>query len=128
MPILKLRQDHARNLPYAGKIPKQQCIYWDAALTSFGLRVYPTLKRVYVCCYRIQRRKRLAVLGRADVLSIDDARRKVAGLLPKDYISPIAGIVKFRERAPRRIYINHETLSFLQSPFFAASRDWRSAR
>lgn len=219
MPILKLRQDHARNLPYAGKIPKQQCIYWDTALTGLGLRVYPTLKRVYVCSYRIQRRKRLAVLGRADVLSIDEARRKavaylgkvasnedpqqdsdetrepirfeklcaeyieghakkkkktwkddksslerlalpklkrrlaisivpadiepihaslgaehpyaanrlliiirkmvnwakVAGLLPKDYISPTAGIVKFRERARRRFITTAEMPRFLEA-------------
>ncbi len=76
MPISKLRKNTVQALPYFGKKPKQQCIYWDQTLPCFGLRVYPGGRRVYVCAYRIRRRKRLATLGRADVLSLGEARKK----------------------------------------------------
>jgi hypothetical protein len=65
VPTLKLRQDNVRTVPYQGHGGKHQCVYWDEALESFGLRVYPTGRRVYVCAYRVNTRKRLARLGRA---------------------------------------------------------------
>lgn len=76
MPALKLRQDIVRTIAYAGANGKQQCVYWDEALEYFGLRVYPSGRRVYVCSYRVNQRKRLTTLGRADVLSLDQARKK----------------------------------------------------
>ena len=42
MPTLKLRQDNVRTVPYQGRGGKHQCVYWDEALESFGLRVYPS--------------------------------------------------------------------------------------
>ncbi len=83
MPQLKLRQDIVRTVPYRGLEGRGQCVYWDEALESFGLRVYPTGRRVYVCTYRINRRKRLATLGRADALSLDQARKKAMTYLAK---------------------------------------------
>jgi hypothetical protein len=83
MPTLKLRQDTVRNVPYQGRGEKHQCVYWDAALEGFGLRVYPSGRRVYVCSYRVQRRKRLATLGRADVLTLDQARKRAIAYLGK---------------------------------------------
>jgi hypothetical protein len=53
MPQLKLRQDIVRTVPYRGTGGKGQCVYWDGALESFGLRVHPSGRRVYVCAYRI---------------------------------------------------------------------------
>jgi len=47
--------------------------------------VYPTGKRTYVCSYRVEKRKRLAKLGRADVLTLDQARRKA-----KEYLGQVA--------------------------------------
>jgi site-specific recombinase XerD len=75
MPTIKLRQDTARSLPYVGS-ENSQCIYWDESFNGFGLRVYPSQRRAYVYSYRVDRRKRLAMLGRADVLTLDQARRK----------------------------------------------------
>jgi len=49
----------------------------------FGLRFYPSGKRTYVCSYRIQRRKRLATLGWANVLTLDQARKKAIASLGK---------------------------------------------
>lgn len=71
MPVHKLRQDNVRTLPYVGE-KKQQCIYWDSTLQGFGTRVYPTGRRVYVCAYRIHRRKRLAKLGSGKVANNED--------------------------------------------------------
>ena len=83
MPVLKLRQADVRVLPHVGLGVKHQCIYWDEALACFGLRVYPSGRRVYVCSYRIRRRKRLALLGRADVLTLDQARKMAITYLGK---------------------------------------------
>lgn len=83
MPRLKLRQDIVRTVPYRGPAGKGQCVYWDEALESFGLRVHPSGRRVYVCAYRINRRKRLATLGRADAMSLDQARKKAMSYLAK---------------------------------------------
>jgi integrase len=83
MPTQKLRQDTVRTLPYVGEKDKQQCIYWDPGLIGFGVRVYATGHRVYVCAYRIHRRKRLAKLGRVTVLTLDVARKKAIAYLGK---------------------------------------------
>jgi integrase len=58
-------------------------VYWDEALECFGLRVHPSGRRVYVCAYRVNQRKRLATLGRADVISLDQARKKAMTYLAK---------------------------------------------
>jgi integrase len=84
MPHTKLRQALVHSLPYLGS-GKAQCIYWDEGLPTFGLRIYSSGKRVYVCSYRVGRRKRLASLGRADVLALEEARRRA-----KHYLGQVA--------------------------------------
>ena len=77
MPKVKLRQDNVRSLPYVGVArEKSQCIYWDLALPGFGLRKFPNGRGSYVCCYRIQMRKRLVDLGRSDSMTLEQARRR----------------------------------------------------
>lgn len=83
MPVQKLRQDTVRTLPYVGEKEKQQCIYWDSTLQGFGTRVYPSGRRVYVCAYRIHRRKRLAKLGSVNALTLDQARKKAIAYMGK---------------------------------------------
>lgn len=85
MPTTKLQQDAIRALPYGGD-GKSQWIFWDAAMPGFGLRIFPNGRRSYVCGYRVQRRKRLATLGRADVLTLEQARRKA-----KTYLGQVCG-------------------------------------
>jgi integrase len=75
MPIQKLRQDTIKHLPYIGA-QNAQCIYWDPTLPGFGIRVYANGRRSFVCSYRVQGRKRIATLGRGDVLKLDGARKK----------------------------------------------------
>jgi len=103
MPTKNLRQDTIKPLPYVGA-KNAQCIYWDQQLPGFGVRVYPNGRRVFVCSYRVQGRKRLATLGRGDVLRLDLARKKAVSYLgqvaegidpqaPKDVLKA-AGTVK----------------------------------
>jgi integrase len=103
MATRKLRQDTIKSLPYFGT-HNVQCIYWDPQLPCFGVRVYPSGRRVFVCFYRVQGRKRLATLGRGDVLRLDAARKKAVAYLgqvaegvdpqtPKDTLKA-AGTVK----------------------------------
>ena len=80
MPIKDLRQDTIRPLPYFGA-NNAQCIYWDRQLPGFGVRVFPSGRRMFVCSYRVQGRKRLATLGRGDVLRLDVARKKAVSYL-----------------------------------------------
>jgi hypothetical protein len=61
MPTRILRQDTIKPVPYLGT-KNEQCIYWDQQLTGFGVGVYPTGRRISVCSYRIQGRKRIATL------------------------------------------------------------------
>lgn len=81
MPNLKLRQDTVRTLPFAGGHSKQQCIYWDETLPTFGVRVYASGRRTYVCAYRVRTRKRLAKLGSVTLLTLDQARKKAKAML-----------------------------------------------
>jgi len=83
MPTIKFRQDTVRTLRYVGRGGKHQCIYWDENFEGFGVRVYPTGGRTYVCTYRVNRRKRLAKLGRVDVLTLDQASKKAKAYLGK---------------------------------------------
>ena len=80
MPIKDLRQDTIKPLPYLGT-KNAQCIYWDRQLPGFGVRVFPSGRRMFVCSYRVQGRKRLATLGRGDVLRLDVARKKAVSYL-----------------------------------------------
>jgi integrase len=60
-------------------------MYWDEVTECFGIRVYPSGRRTYFCSYRINRRKRLAKLGRVDVITLDQARTKA-----KVYLGQVA--------------------------------------
>ncbi len=85
MPAAKLRQDTVRRLPYLGE-QNSQCIYWDDEIPCFGLRVYPTGRRTYVVSYRVNQRKRLAKLGRADALTLAEAHKKA-----RTFLGQVAG-------------------------------------
>lgn len=82
MPQIKFRQDIIRTVPYVGA-NNAQCIYWDSTLHGLGLRVFGGGRRSYVCAYRVHRRKRIATLGRADVLTLEEARKKAMRYLGK---------------------------------------------
>jgi integrase len=85
MPVAKLRQDTVKTFRYSGQ-GNRQCIYWDEGLPCFGIRVFPSGRRSYVCSYRVFGRFRIATLGRADTLTLDQARKKARG-----YLGRVAG-------------------------------------
>src|SRR5262245_47753205 len=57
---------------------KPQALYWDTALRGFGLVVGQTCKT-----YVVQKRGMRHTIGRADLLTLDDARRKAHGILSR---------------------------------------------
>lgn len=54
---------------------------WDTDLPGFGVRVYPTGRKVYVIQYRAGQRTRRPKIGDHGVLSADQARREAKRLL-----------------------------------------------
>ncbi|MEQ9643220.1 MAG: site-specific integrase [Alphaproteobacteria bacterium] len=57
---------------------------WETAtpgLGGFGVRVYPSGKKAFVLSYRVEGRKRLMVLGRVGVSTLDEARNKAVDAL-----------------------------------------------
>jgi len=131
VPTAKLRQDTVKALPYVGNADREeQCIYWDETLPCFGLRVRPTGRlraggrRNYVCSYRVQGRKRLATLGRANVLTLDQARRKA-----RAYLGQVAA-GKDPQAADDVLYasgtIKELAETYLTQHAMARKRSWRN--
>ncbi|MDH3611973.1 MAG: tyrosine-type recombinase/integrase [Gammaproteobacteria bacterium] len=58
---------------YEGKNGSRD-VRWDDRLPGFGVRIYPSGFKSFVLSYRCQGRKRLMVLGRYGVLTLDMAR------------------------------------------------------
>ena len=87
MPATKLRQNSVKTLRYFGQ-GNRQYIFWDEDLPCYGVRVFPSGPRSYVCAYRIFGRFRIATLGRVDALTLDQARKKARG-----YLGRVAGSV-----------------------------------
>jgi integrase len=56
-------------------------VLWDEDLHGFGLRVYPSGRKVFVLSYRAKGQKRLATIGPYGVLTVDEARHKASRLL-----------------------------------------------
>lgn len=54
---------------------------WDETLSGFGMRVYPSGKKSFVVSYRVLGRKRIMVLGRYGVLTLDQARARARKVL-----------------------------------------------
>ncbi len=56
-------------------------IYWDTALTGFGLRVSPHGRKTYVAQYRVNGREHRVKIGEHGVLTLDEARREARVIL-----------------------------------------------
>ncbi len=52
-----------------------RCMLWDADVSGFGLRVYPSGKKAFVVVYRSNGRQRFMTLGRYGPLTVEAARR-----------------------------------------------------
>jgi len=82
MTATKLTQKVVDAATYKDKaISQERYVLWDSSFSGFGVRVYPSGKKAYVISYRIQRRKRLMVIGDASIFTLVQARDKARTLL-----------------------------------------------
>lgn len=54
---------------------------WDEALPGFGVRVWPSGKKVYLVQYRAERRQRRVKIGTHGPITVEQARKQARGLL-----------------------------------------------
>lgn len=86
-------------LAYEGNAEaKEKCIYWANEPSGFGVRIYPSGKKVFVLSYRHEGRKQLKTLGRYGDITLsqaeDLARKDIGALL--DNRNPLAERKKAR--------------------------------
>ena len=70
---LKLTKRTIDSFTYEGD-GRSRDFRWDADISGFGVRVYPSGRKSYVYSYRFAGRKRLIVLGACNVLTLHQAR------------------------------------------------------
>ena len=82
----KLRKTDVDRLRWNPNGPSVQ-VLWDCDPVGLGVRVHPSGRKAYVCRYRATRgragRKRLLVLGPANVLTLDQARDDARKMLAR---------------------------------------------
>jgi integrase len=60
---------------YEGDAQKgERCVLWDAVVSGFGLRIYPTGKKSFILNYRHNGRMRLITIGQYGAITLDQAR------------------------------------------------------
>lgn len=69
--MAKLTKRYVESIPD----PNQETILWDDDLAGFGVRVYPTGRKVYVVQYKLHGRTRRKTLGKHGVITADEARK-----------------------------------------------------
>jgi hypothetical protein len=69
--MAKLTKRYVESIPG----PTQETILWDDDLAGFGLRVYPTGRKVYVVQYKLHGRTRRKTLGKHGVVTAEEARK-----------------------------------------------------
>ena len=85
-------------------------VRWDDRMPGFGVRIYPSGMKSFVLSYRCQGRKRLMVLGRYGILTLEMARDKARQAL----VDSIGGCDPLDQRAKR----NHgETITDLAQTY-----------
>ena len=80
MPRIKLTQSAVARAENSGN-DRNNSFYWDTALGNFALAVSPLGRKTYVIQYRSHRVLRRMTVGRADHLSVDEARKLARKLL-----------------------------------------------
>jgi integrase len=102
---VKLTAQRVTAAKYAGRRlgdSWSRCVLWDTELKGFGLRVLPSGEKSFVLAYRHAGRKRLMVIGRADALSVDQARQNARAYLtnlasPEHKVDPLDARQKERQ-------------------------------
>lgn len=60
-------------------------VHWDENLAGFGVRVYESGARVYVCKYRIEGKQFVDTLGAVELISLEQARESARRTLIRAY-------------------------------------------
>lgn len=69
--MAKLTKLYVDSLQQSGK----EQIYWDNDLAGFGVRVYPTGRKVFIVQYKLHGRTRRKTLGKHTLITADEARK-----------------------------------------------------
>lgn len=119
----KLTKKLIPQLVYSKEGNKRE-IWWDTELRNFGVRIYPSGRKVYVIQYRINRRKRLKTIGGCDLLTLDQARERarkdLVGVLDGD--DPLSAREELRKAATFEQLCN-EYLERYSKPY---KKSWKS--
>ena len=62
---------------------RKGAVYWDRALTGFGVRVYASGSKVYVVQFRADGRSKRLTIGRDGIITPAQARRRAARILAR---------------------------------------------
>ncbi|MBU2982143.1 tyrosine-type recombinase/integrase [Lentibacter algarum] len=55
--------------------PERETILWDEELAGFGVRIYPTGRKVFIVQYKLNGRTRRKTLGRHGIVTAEEARK-----------------------------------------------------
>jgi integrase len=84
---------------YEGDVLKgERCVLWDADLSGFGLRIYPTGKKSFILNYRHNGRMRLITIGQYGAITLEQARNEAK----KHHVGIIQGNDPLEERQRER--------------------------
>jgi integrase len=84
---------------YEGDAQKNdRCVLWDAEVSGFGVRIYPTGKKSFILSYRHNGRKRLITIGQYGAITLDQARKEAK----KYHVDVIQGDDPLEERQRER--------------------------
>lgn len=90
----------------------QDYLVWDRDMRGFGVRIYPSGKRIYLVQYRTARRTRRVTIGQHGVLTADEARK-----MARQYLGDVArgsdasAIRQAKRRAPNVAGLRDRLLS-----------------
>jgi integrase len=84
---------------YVGDAQKgERCVLWDAELSGFGVRIYPTGKKSFILNYRHNGRMRLITIGQYGAITLEQARNEAK----KHHVGIIQGNDPLAERQRER--------------------------
>ena len=64
-------------------VHSKDAVFWDSDLPGFGIRVYPTGRKVYVVQTRTNGKSKRVTVGRHGDISPDEARKDAAKLIAR---------------------------------------------
>lgn len=49
-------------------------VFWDSLIPGFGVRIYPSLRKTFILCFRINQKQKFITLGNVSDISLSEAR------------------------------------------------------